>query len=98
VVRATIPAANSWVLTQISQFVDLSHKNPKGEGKLRKGGRKEGKMKEVREMEAPSSYLTRLLHNPNFAPRYFESNHLTRERYGPTRGNLHSTATTPFMR
>jgi hypothetical protein len=56
--------------------VDLSHKNPKGVGKLRKEGRK-GKMKEVREMGAPSSYLTGLLHNPYFVPRYFESNHLT---------------------
>jgi hypothetical protein len=27
-------------------------------------------MEEVREMGAPSSYLTRLLHNPNFAPGY----------------------------
>jgi hypothetical protein len=28
------------------------------------------KMEEVREMGAPSSYLTRLLHNPSFASRY----------------------------
>jgi hypothetical protein len=33
---------------------------------------------------APSSYLTGLIHNPSFAPRYFKSNHLTRGRYGPT--------------
>jgi hypothetical protein len=56
------------------------------------------KIKEVREMRAPSSYLTGLLHNPSFAPRYFESNYLTRGRYGPTRGNLHSTTTASFMR
>jgi hypothetical protein len=42
VVRATIPTAKSWVLIQISQFVDPSHKNPKGRGKL---GRKKGKNK-----------------------------------------------------
>jgi hypothetical protein len=29
-------------------------------------------------MGAPSSYLTGLLHNPSFALRYFESNHVTR--------------------
>jgi hypothetical protein len=28
------------------------------------------KIEEVREMGAPSSYLTGLLHNPSFAPRY----------------------------
>jgi hypothetical protein len=28
------------------------------------------KMEEVREMGAPSSYLTRLLHNPQFASGY----------------------------
>jgi hypothetical protein len=49
-------------------------------------------------MGAPSSYLTGLLHNPYFAPRYFESNHLTWGRYGPTHGNLHPTVTAPFMR
>jgi hypothetical protein len=48
-------------------------------------------MKELREMEAPSSYLTGLLHNPNFAPIYFESNHLARGHYGPTLSNLHPT-------
>jgi hypothetical protein len=64
---------------QISQFVDLSHENPKGEGET-----KEGKMKEVREMGAPSSYLTGLLHNLSFALRYFESNHITQGCYGPT--------------
>jgi hypothetical protein len=55
-------------------------------------------MKEVSEMGALLSYLTGLLHNPSFALRYFESNHITRGRYGPTRGNLHPTATAPFMR
>jgi hypothetical protein len=34
-------------------------------------------MKEVREMEDPSSYLIELLHNSSFALRYFESNHIT---------------------
>jgi hypothetical protein len=28
------------------------------------------KMEEVKEMGAPSSYLTRLLYNPSFAPEY----------------------------
>jgi hypothetical protein len=60
-------------------------------------GRKKGKkIKEVREMGALSSYLTRLLHIFSFALRYFESNHIIRERYGPARGN--PTTTTPFMR
>jgi hypothetical protein len=49
--------------------------------------------REVREMEG-----SLILHNPSFAPKYFESNHLTRGRYGPIRGNLHPTATAPFMR
>jgi hypothetical protein len=35
--------------------------------------RKSGR--EVREIGAPSSYLTGLLHNSSFAPKYFESNH-----------------------
>jgi hypothetical protein len=47
-------------------------------------------------MRAPSSYLTGLLHNPSFTPIYFESNHLTRGRYGPTRGNLHPMTSAPF--
>jgi hypothetical protein len=54
--------------------------------------------REVREMGTPLSYSTRLLHNPSFTPIYFESNHLTRGYYGPTRDNLHPTATVPFMR
>jgi hypothetical protein len=85
----------SLVLTQIHQFMDLSHKNPKGMGKL---GKEEREMKEVWEMGAPSSYLTGLLYNPSFALRYFELNHITRGRYGPTRGNLHPMTTMPFMR
>jgi hypothetical protein len=56
------------------------------------------KMKEVREIEAPSSYLTGLLHNFSFAFRYFELNHIIRGCYGPTRDNLHLTATAPIMR
>ena len=55
-------------------------------------------MKEVREMEVPSSYLTGLLHNPSFALGNIESNHLTQGRYGPTQGNLYPTATAPLMR
>jgi hypothetical protein len=55
-------------------------------------------MKEVREMGAPSSYLTGLLYNLSFALRYFEANHITRGRYGPTRDIFHLTATVPFMR
>jgi hypothetical protein len=35
------------------------------------------KNKEVREMGAPSSYLTGLLQNLSFTPKYFESSHLT---------------------
>jgi hypothetical protein len=49
-------------------------------------------------MGALSFYLTGLLHNPSFTPKYFEPNHLTQGRYGPTRVNLHPTATAPFMR
>jgi hypothetical protein len=55
---------------------------------LRRGGTNirlyELKKVEVREMGAPSSYLTRLLHNHSFARRYFELNHITRGRYGLT--------------
>jgi hypothetical protein len=54
--------------------------------------------REVREMGASSSYLIGLLYNLSFAPIYFESNNLTQGRYGPTRGNLHPTATAPFIR
>jgi hypothetical protein len=55
------------VLTLIGGLVDLSltqaprGRNPKGENE---------KMEQLREMGAPSSYLTGLLHNPCFAPGY----------------------------
>jgi hypothetical protein len=49
-------------------------------------------------MGALSSYLTGLLHNLSFALTYFESNHLIRGHYDPTRGNLHLMATCrPFL-
>jgi hypothetical protein len=56
------------------------------------------KWQEVREMGHPHPYLSGLLHNPKHAPKYFESNHLTRGRHGLTRDNLYLTATVPFMR
>jgi hypothetical protein len=52
-------------------------------------------MGEVREMGAPSSYLTGLLHNLSFALDTNESNHLGQGRYGPTQSHFHSTATAP---
>jgi hypothetical protein len=58
---------------------------------IREGGKPRearSKMKEAREIEALSSYLIGLLNNPSFTLRYFESNHVIRGCYGPTRGNL----------
>jgi hypothetical protein len=80
-VRASIPAAIFWFLHKFTNLWTSLTRKPKGRGKPREG---RSKMKEVREMGAPSSYLTGLLHNPSFAPRYFVSNHLTRGCYGPT--------------
>jgi hypothetical protein len=57
-----------FVLTQIRWISGpLSHKQPRGGGNPNK---KKIQMEEVREMGAPSSNLTGLLHNPNFAPGY----------------------------
>jgi hypothetical protein len=63
VVRATFPA------TKMSSYTNLMNLRTSLSRNLRgaKGKRKKGKMKKVREMGAPSSYLTRLLHNHNFA-------------------------------
>ena len=55
------------------------------------------KIKEVREMGVPSSYLIGLLYISSFVPRYFELNHLTQGCNGLTLGNLYPTAIAPFM-
>jgi hypothetical protein len=73
VVRATIPAVNlEFLLKSLNLWTSLT-RNLRGA----KGRNEEGKMKEVREMGAASSYLIGLLHNLSFASRYFESNHIT---------------------
>ena len=89
VVRATFPAAKMSSCTNHMNLWTSLTRTLRGP----KQRKENGKMKELREMGTPSSYLTGLLHNPRFALRYFESNHITRGRYGPTRGNLHLTAT-----
>jgi len=50
---------------QFFQLLDLSQ-----EQETLKSKRRKRKMGEVREMGAPSSYLTGLLHIPSFAPGY----------------------------
>jgi hypothetical protein len=65
VARATIPSkihgsyTNRWISGHLTQA-------PRGEKTLKE----KIKIEEVREMGAPSSYLTGLLHNPSFAPVY----------------------------
>jgi hypothetical protein len=70
--------------TKFSISEPLSRK-PKGRGNL---GKDKAKLKEAREMGAPSSYLTGLLHNFSFALRYFESNHDTSGPGGVGRGPI----------
>ena len=89
VVRATFPAAKTSSCTNHMNLWTSLTRTLRGP----KQRKENGKMKELREMGPPSSYLIGLLHNPRFALRYFELNHITRGRYGPTQGNLHLTAT-----
>jgi hypothetical protein len=49
-----------------------------------------------REMEAPSTYLTGLLHNSSFTLKYFESNHIN-EGVMVQPKVIHPMATAPFM-
>jgi hypothetical protein len=63
VVRATFPAAKTSSYTNLMNLWTSLPRTLRGA----KGSRKKGKMKEVREMGAPSSYLIGLLHNPSFA-------------------------------
>jgi hypothetical protein len=60
-------------LVHLHKFKDLwtsLSQATKGRGKPNKDEGKKCKMEEVREMGAPSSYLTGLLHIPSFAPGY----------------------------
>jgi hypothetical protein len=52
-------------------------------------------MEEVKEMGAPSSYLTGYYTISVLPLDTIESNHLAQGRYGPTRCHLHPTATAP---
>ena len=67
-VRASIPTTIFASYTNSPICGPLSQENLRGGENLEKD---EAKMKEVREMGTPSSYLIGILHNPSFALRYF---------------------------
>jgi hypothetical protein len=79
--RASIPAAIFGSYTKSRICGPLSQETLRGGKNL---GKEEAKIKEVREIGDPSSYLIGLLHYSSFAYRYFESNHLTQGHCGPT--------------